>query len=106
MGRGARSKPKRLAGKLRQIRLTLGESQESMVNRLDMPEEVPGRHYISGFELGTREPTLVTLLRFSDLVNCWVDVLVRDELDLPSPPWPCKERIAGLKRKAVRGKVQ
>ena len=102
MGRGVRSKPKRLAEKLRQIRLTLGESQESMVNRLDMPEDIPGRQYISGFELGTREPTLATLLRFSDLVNCWMDVLVRDELDLPPIPWPCKERSAGIKRKAGR----
>lgn len=102
MGRGARSKPKRLAEKLRQIRLTLGESQESLVNRLDLPEEVPGRHYVSGFELGTREPTLAALLRFSDLVNCWLDVLVRDELDLPPPPWPRKERSDGIKHKVGR----
>lgn len=101
MGRGSRSRPARLAEKLRQIRLTLGESQEGMVKRLDLPEEVPGRHYISGFELGTREPTLPALIRFSELVNCWLDVIVRDDLDLPLPPWPCRPKSEGVKRKAT-----
>lgn len=101
MGRGSRSKPARLAEKLRQIRLTLGESQEGMVKLLDLPGEVPGRHYISGFELGTREPTLPTLIRFSELVNCWLDVIVRDDLDLPLPPWPCRLKSEGIERKTI-----
>lgn len=100
MGRGSRSKPKRLAEKLRQIRLALGESQESMVRLLDLPDEIPGRHYVSGFELGTREPTLAALIRYSELVNCWLDVLVRDELLLPPLPWPCREKSGGTKRKS------
>ena len=99
MGRGSRSKPARLAEKLRYIRLTLGESQEGMVKLLDLPAEIPGRHYISGFELGTREPTLPTLVRISELVNCWLDVLVRDDLDLPPPPWPCRLKSEGIKHK-------
>jgi transcriptional regulator with XRE-family HTH domain len=101
MGRGFRSKPARLAEKLRQIRVTLGESQEGMVKLLDLPNEVPGRHYISGFELGTREPTLPTLIRFSELVNCWLDVLVRDELSLPPTPWPCRVKSEGIKRETI-----
>ena len=100
MGRGSRSKPARLAEKLLQIRLTLDQSQESMVKVLDHPD-VPGRHYISGYELGTREPTLAVLLRYAELVNVWLDVLARDELDLPLPPWPCKEKSVGIKRKPV-----
>lgn len=101
MGRGSRTKPARLAEKLRQIRLTLNESQEGMVKLLDLPDEVPGRHYISGFELGTREPTLPTLIRFSELVNCWLDVLVKDELNLPPPPWPYKVKSEGIKSEPI-----
>jgi transcriptional regulator with XRE-family HTH domain len=102
MGRGTRSKPTRLAEKLRIIRTALGESQESMVGRLNL-SEIPGRHYISGYELGTREPTLTVLLRYADLVNVWLDVLARDELELPPQPWPCKERSGGVKR-AIRSR--
>jgi hypothetical protein len=69
-----------------------------MVRRIDLPDEVPGRHYISGFELGTREPTLLVLVRFSELINCWLDVLVRDDLNLPPPPWPCSVKSEGIKR--------
>lgn len=97
MGRGSRSKPVRLGKKLLQIRNVLGESQESMVRRLGL-DEVPGRHYISGYELGTREPSLATLLRYAELVNVWLDVLARDDLDLPPPPWPLKQKSAGIKR--------
>src|SRR5947209_2565373 len=97
MGRAKRVIPGRLAGKLQQIRLTLGESQEGMVRILDHPE-APGRNYVSGFELGTREPTLGVLARYADIVNCWIDVLVRDEFLLPPPPWPCKIRSEGIRR--------
>jgi transcriptional regulator with XRE-family HTH domain len=97
MGRGYRSKPARLAEKLLQIRTVLGLSQEGMVERLDIAD-APGRHYISGFELGTREPTLATLLRYAELVNVWLDVLARDDLDLPPPPWPYREKSGGIKR--------
>jgi hypothetical protein len=68
-----------------------------MAQRLDHPE-VFGRNYVSGYELGTREPTLGVLACYADLVNCWIDALVRDELDLPPPPWPRPERAAGEKR--------
>ena len=97
MGRGYRSKPARLAEKLLQIRTVLGLSQEGMVERLDIAD-APGRHYISGFELGTREPTLATLLRYAELVNVWLDVLARDDLDLPPPPWPYREKSGGINR--------
>jgi transcriptional regulator with XRE-family HTH domain len=95
MGRAKRAIPSRLPEKLLQIRLTLGESQEGMVRLLDHPE-APGRNYVSGFELGTREPTLSVLARYAEFVNCWLDVLVRDELSLPPPPWPCEAKSGGV----------
>jgi transcriptional regulator with XRE-family HTH domain len=73
-----------------------------MVKILNHPE-APGRNYVSGFELGTREPTLGVLARYADIVNCWIDVLVRDELLLPPPPWLCKTKSEGIKR-SVRGR--
>lgn len=96
MGRAKRAIPRRLPEKLLQIRLTLGESQEGMAKLLDHTE-APGRNYVSGFELGTREPTLAVLARYADIVNCWLDVLVRDDLLLPPPPWPCKTRSEGIR---------
>lgn len=99
MGRAKRAIPRELPRKLLRIRLALGESQEGMAMLLKHPE-APGRNYVSGFELGTREPTLAVLARYADIVNCWIDVLVRPEYDLPPPPWPCKERSAGVRRKA------
>src|SRR5215213_6822717 len=101
MGRAKRVIPGRLPEKLLQIRLTLGESQEGMVRLLDHPE-VPGRNYVSGFELGTREPTLAVLARYGEIVNCWLDVLVRDELSLPHPPWPCEMKSEGITRSSRR----
>jgi transcriptional regulator with XRE-family HTH domain len=97
MGRRHRSKPARLAEKLLQIRTVLGLSQEEMAARLNVAD-APGRHYISGFELGTREPTLATLLRYAELVNIWLDVLARDDLELPPSPWPYREKSGGIKR--------
>lgn len=101
MGRARRTLPRRLPEKLLQIRMNLGLSQDGMVQWLDHPE-APGRNYISGFELGTREPTLGVLTRYADLVNCWLDALVRDDYDLPSTPWPCRERSEGVKRRAPK----
>jgi transcriptional regulator with XRE-family HTH domain len=99
MGRAKRARPGRLPEKLLQIRLTLGESQEGMIRLLDHPE-AQGRNYVSGFELGTREPTLAVLARYGEIVNCWLDVLVCDELSLPPPPWPCEKKSEGVKRGA------
>ena len=41
------------------------------------------RSAISGYELGTREPTLITLLKYARLAGVHMDVLVDDEMDLP-----------------------
>jgi transcriptional regulator with XRE-family HTH domain len=38
---------------------------------------------ISGYELGTREPSLPTLLRYARLIGISTDVLIDDEMELP-----------------------
>ena len=82
MGRYHRPKPARLAKKLLQIRQTLGLSQNEMLRRLGLDDELT-QSRISGYELGTREPSLPTLLRYARSVGLCVDHLIDDELDLP-----------------------
>jgi len=79
-GRVARERPERLPEKLLQIRLSLRLSQNGMLRALDLKVE---RSAISGYELGTREPTLITLLKYARLAGVHVDVLIDDEMDLP-----------------------
>jgi transcriptional regulator with XRE-family HTH domain len=82
MGRAARERPKRLAEKLLQIRLALDLSQDGMVVRLGLDEKL-FRSSVSGYELGTREPSLPILLKYARCVGISTDVLIDDELDLP-----------------------
>lgn len=82
MGRGVRQRPARLAEKLVRIRLALGLSQNEMISRLGLSDEMI-REAISAFELGTREPPLPILLRYARVAGISTDVLIDDELDLP-----------------------
>ena len=96
MGRGARMRPARLPGKILQVRLALGETQEGMARRLGFPEIT--REYVSGFERGIREPPLPVLLRIADLAGVYVDVLINDELNLPAS-LPSSPKSEGVKRR-------
>jgi len=81
MGRSRRGQPLKLAGKLQTIRVGwLGLSQTEMAKALDLKV-----HYtaVSHFELGTREPSLVVLLKYARLAGIPMEVLVDDKLDLP-----------------------
>ncbi len=82
MGRQARERPKRLAEKLIQIRLSLGLSQNQMLAKLGLDERL-SRTAISGYELGTTEPSLLVLLNYSRLSNVHLEILVDDDMDLP-----------------------
>jgi transcriptional regulator with XRE-family HTH domain len=82
MGRSARPRPERLAEKLLQIRQGLGLSQNEMLAALGLEEKV-FRSAVSGYELGTREPPLPVLLKYSRLAGVHMEGLVDDELDLP-----------------------
>jgi transcriptional regulator with XRE-family HTH domain len=89
MGRVSRQAPTRLAEKIKIIRESLGLSQGGMLKHLGLSEK-DGlfRSSISGYELGTRLPPYIVLLAYARSVNIYVEVLIDDELDLPSnlPP--------------------
>ena len=77
-----RPKPRRLAEKLRDIRIWLGLSQTELLKRLGLDETM---HYsrISEYEQGTREPTLMTLLAYARAAGVHLEHIADDELDLP-----------------------
>ena len=81
MGRVSREKPKKLAEKLLQIRTDLGLSQNQMLEKLGLNDRV-FRSAISGYELGTREPTLIILLKYARIAEISTDILIDDELEL------------------------
>jgi len=83
MGRRARYIPVRLPEKLSQIRKVLGLTQQEMLERLDLPEEIL-QTSISQYERGKIEPPIFVLLRYADVANVWLEVLLRDQLDLPN----------------------
>lgn len=80
MGRSARPRPKRLPEKLLAIRQRLGYLQSQMVKALGLEVD---NSVVSGYELGTREPSLIVLLRYARLAGVSTDLLIDDELELP-----------------------
>lgn len=82
MGRYHRQRPNRLAEKLLQIRERLALSQNELIRHLGLEEEIT-QSRISGYELGTREPSLPTLLKYARSVGISTDILIDDEVGLP-----------------------
>ncbi|HJQ31531.1 MAG TPA: helix-turn-helix transcriptional regulator [Pyrinomonadaceae bacterium] len=97
MGGAARERPERLAEKLLQIRTALSLSQGEMLNRIGMGES-GYRHYISHFETGKREPSLLILLQYARVANVYVEALIDDKLDLPDK-LPSAKKHEGVKRR-------
>lgn len=97
-----RPRPRRLAEKLREVRVQLGLSQTEMLKRLELEDTL---HYgrISEYEAGKREPTLMTMLQYARVAGVHMEDLVDDELDLPAK-LPGTARSQGLKRKPTSGK--
>lgn len=96
MGRRARYIPERLPEKLIQIRKALGLTQQEMLERLELPEEIL-QTSISQYERGKIEPPIFVLLRYADLANVWLEVLLRNELNLPDRI-PTKVKHVGIHR--------
>lgn len=97
MGSRARPRPARLSDKLLKIRLALELSQDGMLRRLGL-DESHFRSAISGYELGTREPTLQVLLAYARAANVYVDALI-DDIELPEK-LPCPKKSEGIKRRS------
>jgi transcriptional regulator with XRE-family HTH domain len=83
MGRFPRRRQERLHGKLLGIRTALNLSQNEMLSRLGLSDEL-FRSNISSYELGEREPPLYVLLRYAQVAGVCLDALVDDEVDLPT----------------------
>jgi transcriptional regulator with XRE-family HTH domain len=82
MGRRTRPKPNKLASKLVHIRTELNLSQSEMIKKLGFAGYLRQSH-ISAFELGTREPRLLVLLRYAKVAGVTMEALVDDEVELP-----------------------
>jgi len=80
MGRSRRNKPLQLSQKLLAIRKRLRMSQTEMARALELKV-----HYsaVSNYELGTREPDLLIVLRYARLAGLPMETLVDDSLTLP-----------------------
>lgn len=100
MGSSSREKSLFLGEKLRQIREAMNLSQTEMVERLGWSEKIH-RGHLARFEADTREPALPLLLRYARLANVIVDVLIDDDLELPSQ-LPSPERHEGIPRKTTK----
>lgn len=99
MGRAPTYKPARLGEKIVRIRRELGLSQNGLIRRLGLTEEL-FQGDISAYELGNRVPDLRTLLLLANAAGVFVDVLIDDSLDLPEK-LPSRVKSAGLKRKSL-----
>ena len=77
----SRPRPKHLAKKLLQIRLSLGVSQGELVKHLSVQDLI---HYtnISKYELDKDEPPLAILLAYARLVGIPVEQIIDDEIEL------------------------
>jgi transcriptional regulator with XRE-family HTH domain len=75
--------------------MKLGLSQGGMSRRLGGEETE--RAYISKFERGVLVPPLHVLLAYAEAANVWVEVLIKDSLDLPSE-LPSKAKHEGVVR--------
>ena len=82
MGSASRARPKHLARKLLTIREQLGLSQTEIGKLLEL-DQAFARNYVSGYERGTREPTLAVLLKYARAAGISTDILIDDELELP-----------------------
>lgn len=83
MGSSRRPRIKRLAQKLRQIRLALGLTQQEMFDRLDDKRTPLYRGHIGEYETGNRQPPVLVLLQYARVAGVPIEMLVDDELDLP-----------------------
>ena len=98
MGTKGRPKPARLASKLLEIRTKLGLSQNGMIRRMGLADQLVQAE-ISAYEHGLREPPLHVLLQYARAANILVEWLIDDEIDLPDglpaaalPEWVIPKR--------------
>lgn len=111
MGRQRRPRPRRLAAKLRQVRASLGLTQEGMFERLGDTGTSLRPGHIGEFETDRREPNLLVILAYSRVMSVtgggeFLERLLDDRINLPDklPADPRKEKI--LRDAAPTGKAK
>jgi transcriptional regulator with XRE-family HTH domain len=94
----ARPKPARLAEKLLAIRSRLngGLSQNELIRLMRLESEME-QERISKYERGVLEPPLPVLLRYAEVANVYLEVIVDDGVDLPES-LPSRKKSEGIKR--------
>ena len=95
----ARRNPRRLAEKLLAVRTALGLSQRGLIRRMGLEDELTQAE-VSMYESGRRAPGLLVLREYARLAGVWMDVLVGDELDLPTR-LPARPTSGGVGRKGA-----
>lgn len=100
MGSAARRRPERLAEKLLEVRQKLGLSQNGMIRRLGLTNELTQAH-LSLYESGSRVPSLPVLLEYAAAANIYLEVLVKDDVNLPDM-LPAPTKSEGIKRSLPR----
>jgi transcriptional regulator with XRE-family HTH domain len=102
MGSASRRKPERLGEKLLEVRQRLGLSQNGMIRCLGLTDELTQAH-ISLYESGSRVPSLPVLLEYAAAANIYLEVLVRDDVNLPDV-LPASAKSEGKKRSTPQSK--
>ncbi len=89
MGKAERKRPARLAEKLLHIRRALGLSQNELIRRMGLDNELVQQD-ISTYEQDQREPTLTTLLEYAKVAagglkgaGEYLLILIDDSRELP-----------------------
>jgi transcriptional regulator with XRE-family HTH domain len=106
MGRQRRPRPRRLATKLRQLRVSLGLTQEQMFEHLGDTGTSLRSGHIGEFETDRREPNLLVILAYARAISItgggeFLEALLDDDIDLPDK-LPARFKSRQVKRKAPR----
>ncbi len=80
MPKGTHPRPRHLAAKLRAIRKRFGVSQSRLAKLLEFKVSYAR---ISEYEHGVRVPSLLVLLRYSQIAGIHMETLIDDKLELP-----------------------
>lgn len=84
MGSAKQERPERIVEKLRDIRLSLGFTQDEMAKALEAHGVKMYSGYVGSFEIGARVPSLLVALAYARIAGITMEILIDDELDLPA----------------------
>lgn len=83
MGRAKAEQPQRIAQKLKQIRTSLGFTQDEMANELGCQGVKVYRGYVGSYEIGERVPTLLIVMAYARIADISMETLCDDKIELP-----------------------